>query len=225
LKGVLSLAIPSTVDSLIPSSSVMQQTIFLPSLSVTLVLIGTISFLNQPYLVALIALLWDSTAYLSYASLVIFQSLAQFSATYPVINKMFLPSSVSKDSGGILSNGTKDIILNIDILSTPPAIPQSMYPDLILATIFDTASRPLPQSLLTVVTGTVNGNPANISPNLVLYKAQPGASTLPMQISSTYSPLIGRVFNKSSNIYYIILSINVSFNPIFLDLVWGDLLA
>jgi len=57
LKGVLSLAIPSTVDSLIPSSSVMQQTIFLPSLSVTLVLIGTISFLNQPYLVALIALL------------------------------------------------------------------------------------------------------------------------------------------------------------------------
>jgi len=68
----------------------------------------------------------------------------------------------SKASGGNLSSGTKDIMLYIDMLSIPPAIPQSIYPALILATIFETASRPLPQSLLTVVTGTVNGNLANV---------------------------------------------------------------
>jgi hypothetical protein len=74
--------------------------------------------------------------------------------------KQFLALSFSNTLGEIFSGSTLDYISNMDMFSTPPPIPISIYPALIFEAIIEQASNPLEQSLLMAAQLVVSGNPA-----------------------------------------------------------------
>jgi len=84
------------------------------------------------------------------------------SDVFPIEVSIFLYSYLSKHFSSILLISTTDIISKRLIFSTPAPIPQSINPALILAAMVAHASKPLPQNLLIVETGTDKGMPAYI---------------------------------------------------------------
>jgi len=76
------------------------------------------------------------------------------------------------------------------IYSTPPAIPISMIPDLILAAMIELDSNPDEQNLLMTDIETVSGIPAKNCPILVVRAPDPIYKTFPIQISSIKAGLI-----------------------------------
>mmetsp|Transcript_102340 Transcript_102340/g.293619 ORF Transcript_102340/g.293619 Transcript_102340/m.293619 type:complete len:315 (+) Transcript_102340:80-1024(+) len=181
LKMALSLPNPSTVvPARGPSSVLMVTCVLVPSLSLTLVVTGTISLSYKPCFCASKALACEFTASVSCFS----RETLYFSATFSDVTPMGIMHAEARSllpiSGLSLFMSKPEVMLYIDIDSTPPARPTSMMPLLMLAAMLATACKPLLHCLLTAHAGISYGkSPKNIAMREVAAPAV-GCKTLPI---------------------------------------------
>mmetsp|Transcript_77938 Transcript_77938/g.142662 ORF Transcript_77938/g.142662 Transcript_77938/m.142662 type:complete len:210 (+) Transcript_77938:336-965(+) len=133
LNTAFSLPRPSSVvPARGPSSAFTTTSETLPFASFTLAVTGTISSSKSPAFCAAIAFAWDSTAIVSCTSRERFHFSATFSEVIPIGIRQDDAISLSTIFGDSFPTSTAAVMEYCVMDSTPPAMPMSMIPALML---------------------------------------------------------------------------------------------
>mmetsp|Transcript_28848 Transcript_28848/g.63185 ORF Transcript_28848/g.63185 Transcript_28848/m.63185 type:complete len:326 (+) Transcript_28848:790-1767(+) len=161
LKAGLSLPSASAViPARMPSSARTVTFVIPPSLPFTFVVTGTISESKYPMLCAFTAFACDSAAIWSCTCRGMPHFAATFSDVIPIGMRHFLASACSNTFSLIKEVSIEFAMSAMDIVSTPPASPQSYSPALIAFATVAIACNPLEHCLLMPCKGTLYGIPA-----------------------------------------------------------------
>mmetsp|Transcript_114490 Transcript_114490/g.318435 ORF Transcript_114490/g.318435 Transcript_114490/m.318435 type:complete len:265 (+) Transcript_114490:426-1220(+) len=145
----LSIVVPSRG----PSSAATVTGFTLPSFCFTMAVKGTISESNQPFFCAATAFAFDSTAIRSCTSREIPYFAATFSDVTPMGMRHAAANSCFSTLGLVFDITVWDVIGYMDMDSTPPAMPTSITPVLMLAAMFAAACKLLAHCRFTPATG------------------------------------------------------------------------